>query len=103
MIKMTEQIVSLLPALIFGFILGLAFFSSLFWTVRKGLNSKTPVLWFLGGFIIRISIALCAFHLLANHNWQLLAISLIGFLIGRFVIHKMVHSQKSSEEAQHAP
>lgn len=69
--------------LMFGFALGCVFFLSLWWVVVKGLTSERPVLWFVGGFFIRISICLLGFYTITDGNWQSLVISLVGFIIAR--------------------
>ena len=41
-------------ALVAGLLLGAIFFGGLWWTVRKGVFSKSPALWFLGSMLLRI-------------------------------------------------
>ena len=49
-----------------GGLLGTVFFGGLWWTVRRGLSSGQPALWFLGSLLVRTSIVLAAFILWAT-------------------------------------
>lgn len=69
--------------LMFGFILGCVFFLSLWWVVNKGLTSKRPALWFVGGFFIRMGGCIFGFYLIADGSWQSLVSSLLGFILAR--------------------
>ena len=70
-------------SLIFGFVLGCLFFLSLWWVVFRGLTSKRPALWFVGGFLIRMCVCIFGFYLIADGNWQSLVSSLLGFILAR--------------------
>ena len=58
-----NEILSLVLALVTGVLLGAMFFGGLWWTVRKGVSSKQPALWFFGSLLLRTSIALAGFIL----------------------------------------
>ena len=47
--------------LVAGVLLGAIFFGGLWWTVRKGVSSKRPALWFFGSLLLRTSIVLAGF------------------------------------------
>ena len=42
--------------------LGAIFFGGLWWTVRRGISSRRPALWFFGSLLLRMSIALAGFY-----------------------------------------
>ena len=91
-----------------GFFLGAIFFGGLWWTVRKGLTSKQPAIWFLGSTLLRMSIALAGFYLVGRGDWKRLLACLAGFVLARFVVTWLTrqpredhHSQ--TPEASHAP
>ena len=46
-----------------GVLLGAIFFGGLWLTVRKGVSSKQPALWFFGSLLLRMSIVLSWFLL----------------------------------------
>lgn len=90
----------LILALLAGVVLGIFFFVGLWWTVRRGLEAKTPAAWFLISFILRMSVALGGFYWIAQlGEWQYLATALLGFIITRMVITRVAPIQK---EAGHA-
>ena len=45
-----------------GRLLGAIFFGGLWWTVRKGVSSNAPALWFFGSLLLRMSIVLAGFY-----------------------------------------
>jgi F1F0 ATPase subunit 2 len=81
---------TLLAALAGGGVLGAIFFGGLWWTVRKGVLSSRPALWFLGSMLARTAIALGGIYLLAGHDWKRLLLCLCGFLTGRMGVTLLV-------------
>lgn len=69
-----------------GVCVGAVFFGGLWWTIRRGLASTHPELWFLASLMLRISLATSAFLLLAQGEWQRLVASLFGFLLSRSIV-----------------
>ena len=57
-------------ALAAGVLLGAVFFGGLWWTVRKGLSSEQPALWFLGSLLLRTSITLAGFYFVSGGHWE---------------------------------
>lgn len=84
-------------ALLTGMLLGTIFFSGLWWTIRKITTSKFPGILFLSSLIIRIAIITLGFFLVtklhSENSWMLVVICLLGFLLARFVITKMIRAQ----------
>jgi F1F0 ATPase subunit 2 len=80
---MMSNIWPLLPALAMGILFGVIFFGGLWWTVRKGMKSPQPWLWFLGSFLLRLSITLVGFYTVANDDWKKFLACLVGFLLAR--------------------
>ena len=64
------EIVTLTLAWLAGAILGAFFFGGLWWTIRKGLSSKHPALWFFISMLVRTSVVLAGFLVLARGHWQ---------------------------------
>ena len=52
----------LVLAVVAGVLLGAIFFGGLWWTVRKGVSSTRPALWFLGSLLLRTGIVLAGFY-----------------------------------------
>ncbi len=76
---------SLLLSLTFaaGVLLGAIFFGGLWWTVRKGVASARPELWFFGSMLLRMSIILAGFRLIAGEYWERWLLCLCGFIVAR--------------------
>ena len=94
-------------ALVAGLVLGTIFFGGLWWTVRKGVSSKHPALWFLGSMLVRMSIVLLGFYFVGRDDWQRLVACLVGFIIARFIVMRLTRTpieppQSTAKEASHA-
>jgi F1F0 ATPase subunit 2 len=86
-----------------GILLGALFFGGLWLTVRKGLRSDRPALWFMGSLIARMAIALSGFYLVSADRWDRLAACLAGFLCARLILTRMVEHSGVSREDSLAP
>lgn len=85
-----SEILTLLIVASAGIILGIAFFASLWWTVRRSLSSKSPALLFLVSLLLRMSLTLAGFYFIAHGSLKLLLLCLLGFVIGRFIMIRLV-------------
>ena len=95
-------------ALAAGLSLGAIFFGGLWWTVRKGVSSKHPALWFCGSLLLRMSLVLIGFYFVGRGDWLRMVASLLGFIIARFCVLRLTrtvveHSHYTAKEASHAP
>jgi len=95
-------------ALMAGILLGAIFFGGLWWTVRKGVFSKSPALWFLGSLLLRMSVVLAGFYFVGRGDWVRLLACLLGFIIARFIVMRLTrtsieHAHSTAKEANHAP
>ena len=99
---------TLVLACIAGLLLGAIFFGGLWWTVRKGVSSSRPALWFLGSVLVRMSIVLPGFYFVGREHWERLVACLFGFIIARFIVMRLTrapveHHDSRTKEASHAP
>jgi F1F0 ATPase subunit 2 len=95
-------------ALVAGLLLGAIFFAGLWWTVRKGVSSKHPALWFLGSMLLRMSMVLLGFYFVGRGDWQRLVVCLLGFSIARYIVMRLTRTlverpHSATKEAGHAP
>ena len=95
-------------ALVAGLLLGTIFFGGLWWTVRKGVSSEHPALWFLGSMLLRMSLVLTGFYFVGRGDWQRLIVCLLGFIIARFIVMRLTrtpieHHNSPAKEASNAP
>jgi F1F0 ATPase subunit 2 len=83
---MMNETFTLVLALVTGVLLGVMFFGGLWWTVRKGVSSARPALWFLGSLLLRTIITVNGFYFVARGDWQRLLMCLLGFVIARPIV-----------------
>lgn len=69
-----------------GVALGALFFGGLWWTVRQGVSSPRPALWFVGSMLLRTGVVLMGFYLVGGGQWQRLLVCLLGFVLARFLV-----------------
>ena len=91
-----------------GAALGAIFFGGLWWTVRKGVSSKQPALWFLGSLLLRMSIALAGFYAVSGRHWERLLLCLLGFVMARLAVTWLTRPSAEDQprpapEVLHAP
>jgi len=103
-----NEMVTWVLAWMAGGALGAFFFGGLWWTVRKGVSSARPALWFLGSMLLRICVALAGFSLVAGANWKRLILCLLGFVMARFLVTWWTRptgrdGDRTNTEASHAP
>jgi F1F0 ATPase subunit 2 len=91
-----NESLSLAPALAAGVLLGALFFGGLWWTVRKGISSQQPALWFLGSLLARMSVTLTGFYFAGREDWQRWLLCLAGFILARFVVQQGWRARQSS-------
>ena len=85
-----DEFPHLIPAWGAGLAIGAVFFGGLWWTVRQGVASKLPAVWFLGSLMIRMGIALTGFYLVSGHHFVRLLACLLGFIMARMAVNRMI-------------
>jgi F1F0 ATPase subunit 2 len=103
-----NETLTLVLAWVAGSALGAMFFGGLWWTVRKGVSSQQPALWFFSSLLLRMSIALAGFYLVSGGHWERLMLCLLGFVMARFVVTWLIRpsgeeQSRPAQEASHAP
>ncbi len=101
-----NETLTLILSLLAGGALGIIFFGGLWWTVRKGISSKRPALWFVGSLLLRTSIILGGFYLVSSNHWERLLLCLVGFFVARLVVTRMTQrpgKNRPVQEARYAP
>ena len=77
-----------------GFCLGFLFFGGLWFTSKKMLTSKKPVLWYLGSLVIRVGLTLLGFYYMGQNNFKYMLICLLGFISARFIVIRMTKTKE---------
>ena len=103
-----NETLTLALAWLAGGALGAIFFGGLWWTVRKGVSSPRPALWFFGSLLLRMSIVLAGFYFVSGGQWKRLVACLVGFIIARVVVPWLMRpagktQNRPTQEASHAP
>jgi F1F0 ATPase subunit 2 len=91
-----------------GGALGAIFFGGLWWTVRRGVSSKQPAVWFCGSLLLRMTVALAGFYFVGRGHWERLLLCLLGFVMARLAVTWLTrpsaeNQSRAAEEASHAP
>jgi F1F0 ATPase subunit 2 len=103
-----NETLMLVVAGVTGLVLGAIFFGGLWWTVRKGVSSPRPALWFLGSTLLRMGLVLAGFYFIGRGHWERMLLCLIGFIVARFIVMRFTrtpveHGNSQAKEARHAP
>ncbi|NVN84935.1 MAG: ATP synthase subunit I [Rhodopseudomonas sp.] len=102
---MTE-FMDLAPAFAAGLLLGAMFFGGLWWTVRRGISSPRPALWFFGSMLLRMAIALTGFLVVGGERWERWLLCLVGFVLARFAVQWLTQPDRRAaprSETSYAP
>ncbi len=84
-----------------GALLGLAFFWGLWVTLNGIERAHRPALRMLGSLLLRFSLALAGFYLLAYYaGWQHLLTAAIGFTLSRLVIIRRMRSRHTKQASE---
>jgi F1F0 ATPase subunit 2 len=92
-----NELLTLVLALVAGIPLGIFFFGGLWWTVKKGIASQRPALWFFGSLLIRIGVTMAGFYVVALGHWERVIMCLSGFLIARAIITRFIRTSSANQ------
>jgi F1F0 ATPase subunit 2 len=92
-----NEVLSLAVSLGAGVLLGAIFFGGLWLTVRKGVSSKQPALWFFGSLALRMSTVLSGFYFVSGGHWERLLACLLGFVMARLVVMRLTQSSGENQ------
>ena len=92
-----NEVLSLAGAMAAGVSLGAIFFGGLWLTVRKGVSSKQPALWFFGSLVARMSVVLSGFYFVSGSHWERLLACLLGFIMARLVVMRLTQASGETQ------
>jgi len=72
--------------------LGVIFFGGLWVTIRRGVSSERPALWFFLSVLLRMSVALAGFYFVSGGHWKRLVLCLVGFVMARFAVTRLTRT-----------
>lgn len=93
-----SEAIHLILALGAGLLLGALFFGGLWWTVRRGLASPSPALWFGCSLLLRTGIVLGGFYFVAADSLERMIACLLGFVVARLVVTRLTATPGSPED-----
>jgi len=104
---MINEALPLIFAWAAGVGLGAFFFGGLWWTLRRGMSSKRPALWFFASLLVRMSILLSGMFFVAGGHWERMVVSLVGCIMARQLLMWLTpslrrESTRPEEEKSHA-
>ena len=88
-----ETAIVILISLLIGGILGTLYFGGLWITINRFVEGrKYSRLMFITSFMVGAAIVVMGFYMLLKitHQWQLLGVALVGFVISRVIITKAI-------------
>jgi F1F0 ATPase subunit 2 len=86
-----------------GVALGMIFYGGLWWTVRKGVDSRQPALWFLGSMLLRLALVAAGLALVGGGDWRRVLLCLIGVAIGRIAVTRMTRADTQPDRQRERP
>ncbi len=87
-------------ALCVGMLLGLLYFSGLWWTVRRGIHSSMAAAWFTASALLRMAVVVMTFYfIVARSGVASLIACLIGLLIARAIIVRALRLGSTARRA----
>jgi len=96
-----NELPTLALAWLAGGLLGAIFYGGLWWTVRKGVSSRQPALWFFGSLMLRTCVTLAGFYVAAGGHWERLLSCLLGFVMASVFVTRLTRPS-AEREASHA-
>jgi F1F0 ATPase subunit 2 len=87
-----KDLSSMILALLAGVLLGMIFFGGLWWTIQRGVSSKSAAILFSSSLLLRMAITVAGFYFIARGNWRNLLACLCGFLLARLLLTRYIRT-----------
>jgi F1F0 ATPase subunit 2 len=86
-----------------GAVLGVVFYGGLYWTIRRGMESRTPALWFSGSLLLRTGFVLVGLYAISGGDWHRLVACFPGFLLARVIVTRWGYRAAGRSRSLQAP
>ena len=96
---MDHQTLTYLSAFIAGLALGLFYFAGLWVTLKRLPHKHSPARFILTSFLARAAVVTAGFYLIMDGQWQRLVICLLGFMITRSLMLRILGPEKIPGQA----
>lgn len=80
-----------------GIMVGGFFFGGLWWSTKKAVLSKKPVVWFMGSLLVRLSVTITAFYFISQNHWERMLVCLLGFVVARTIVMRITQFQEAGK------
>lgn len=90
-----SEVMVIVLAGVAGAALGTLFFAGLWWTLRRGLASSRPALWFFASLVLRLSLTVAGFYAVVGDDWRRLLACLLGFVLARQTVLRLTRHSPS--------
>lgn len=94
MVFIHSSIFDLIAAFAAGLLIGSFYFLSLWWTVRRLPKARFPAVLTLGSYLVRSAVSMAGFYLVMSGCWERLLVSLLGFILMRFLLVRRFQPEK---------
>jgi F1F0 ATPase subunit 2 len=92
---------NLILAIMAGSLIGLVFYIGLWITVRQLGQTRHPGLLMLTSLLLRFTIALAGFSLIAHHgSWQQILVAVVGFTLIRIILSSRLRPEPNKQELE---
>lgn len=98
--KFISEIFSFVTPFFSGIFVSLFYHIGLWWTVKALPSSPRPVLLSAGSFYIRMGITLFVFYLVMNNSWKRLAVCLLGFLVVKYTMTRILRPEGNTSQVK---
>lgn len=99
----TGLLIRTMFSLLAGIALGIFFFGGLWTTVRHGMTSDRPALWFLGSFVLRLAVLLAGLYLVMRYGRAAGSLAaLVGIIAARVLTIRMARRTSRSSRPENA-
>jgi len=78
-----------------GLLIGSFYFLALWLTVRHLPKARFPAVLTLGSYLVRSAISMAGFYLVMSGCWERLLVSLLGFIVMRFILVRWFQPEKA--------
>ena len=101
----TEQVISLVFAIVVGVALGALYFGGLWLTVRHLPTMRHPAIWMTASLVMRMAVILTVLYFLSDGHWGKLLAGVAGMLVVRIILlHRVrVETKKDILAREAAP
>lgn len=70
-------------SLVAGMAVGAFYYGGLWWTLRRLVATRTPMMWMLASFLVRTALSMTGIYFASGGEWKQMVVCLLGFIVVR--------------------